>query len=77
MLFVFHFQCYRDLEQVDKAAKFCNLAVLLPCVTKEVSPSSANECCYFISTVPTSSMNIWSFLLKHFDLDLMCTVKLF
>ncbi|XP_036080582.1 regulator of microtubule dynamics protein 2 isoform X2 [Rousettus aegyptiacus] len=33
--YMFLAKCYRDLEQVDKAAKFCNLAVLLPCVTKE------------------------------------------
>ncbi|XP_022260352.1 regulator of microtubule dynamics protein 2 isoform X2 [Canis lupus familiaris] len=28
-------KCYIDLEQADNAVKFCNLAVLLPCVTKE------------------------------------------
>ncbi|ELK14774.1 Regulator of microtubule dynamics protein 2 [Pteropus alecto] len=33
--YMFLAKCYRDLEQVDNATKFCNLAVLLPCITKE------------------------------------------
>ncbi|XP_039743326.1 regulator of microtubule dynamics protein 2 isoform X2 [Pteropus medius] len=36
--YMFLAKCYRDLEQVDNATKFCNLAVLLPCVTKEKMP---------------------------------------
>ncbi|XP_053746970.1 regulator of microtubule dynamics protein 2 isoform X2 [Panthera pardus] len=33
--YLFLAKCYIDLEQTDDAVKFCNLAVLLPCVTKE------------------------------------------
>ncbi|XP_057599246.1 regulator of microtubule dynamics protein 2 isoform X1 [Hippopotamus amphibius kiboko] len=33
--YMFLAKCYIDLEQTDNAVKFCNLAVLLPCVTKE------------------------------------------
>ncbi|XP_044935155.1 regulator of microtubule dynamics protein 2 isoform X1 [Mustela putorius furo] len=33
--YLFLAKCYIDLEQTDNAVKFCNLAVLLPCVTKE------------------------------------------
>uniref|UniRef100_A0A8C3X3K1 Regulator of microtubule dynamics protein 2 n=2 Tax=Catagonus wagneri TaxID=51154 RepID=A0A8C3X3K1_9CETA len=33
--YMFLAKCYIDLEQTDDAVKFCNLAVLLPCVTKE------------------------------------------
>ncbi|XP_073753402.1 regulator of microtubule dynamics protein 2 isoform X1 [Callorhinus ursinus] len=33
--YLFLAKCYIDLEQTDDAMKFCNLAVLLPCVTKE------------------------------------------
>ncbi|XP_057165015.1 regulator of microtubule dynamics protein 2 isoform X2 [Ursus arctos] len=33
--YLFLAKCYIDLEQTDNAMKFCNLAVLLPCVTKE------------------------------------------
>ncbi|XP_036729447.1 regulator of microtubule dynamics protein 2 isoform X2 [Balaenoptera musculus] len=33
--YMFLAKCYIDLEQTDTAVKFCNMAVLLPCVTKE------------------------------------------
>ncbi|KAK2508865.1 hypothetical protein MC885_011807 [Smutsia gigantea] len=33
--YMFLAKCYVDLEQINDAEKFCNLAVLLPCVTKE------------------------------------------
>ncbi|XP_039107161.1 regulator of microtubule dynamics protein 2 isoform X4 [Hyaena hyaena] len=33
--YLFLAKCYIDLEQMDDAMKFCGLAVLLPCVTKE------------------------------------------
>uniref|UniRef100_A0AAA9T1U1 Regulator of microtubule dynamics protein 2 n=1 Tax=Bos taurus TaxID=9913 RepID=A0AAA9T1U1_BOVIN len=33
--YMFMAKCYADLNQIDSAMKFCNLAVLLPCITKE------------------------------------------
>ncbi|KAF6321661.1 regulator of microtubule dynamics 2 [Rhinolophus ferrumequinum] len=33
--YMFLAKCYMDLRQIDNARKFCNLAMLLPCVTKE------------------------------------------
>lgn len=33
--YMFLAKCCIDLDQTDDAVKFCNLAVLLPCVTKE------------------------------------------
>nr|XP_020733433.1 regulator of microtubule dynamics protein 2 isoform X1 [Odocoileus virginianus texanus] len=33
--YMFMAKCYADLNQIDNAVKFCNLAVLLPCITKE------------------------------------------
>ncbi|XP_040080587.1 regulator of microtubule dynamics protein 2 [Oryx dammah] len=33
--YVFMAKCYADLNQIDNAMKFCNLALLLPCITKE------------------------------------------
>uniref|UniRef100_A0A2K6QMG2 Regulator of microtubule dynamics protein 2 n=1 Tax=Rhinopithecus roxellana TaxID=61622 RepID=A0A2K6QMG2_RHIRO len=35
-------KCYADLEENQNALKFCNLALLLPTVTKEVSPESGS-----------------------------------
>uniref|UniRef100_A0AC11EMR4 Uncharacterized protein n=1 Tax=Ovis aries TaxID=9940 RepID=A0AC11EMR4_SHEEP len=33
--YMFMAKCYADLNQIDNAVKFCNLAMLLPCITKE------------------------------------------
>lgn len=33
--YMFMAKCYADLNQTDNAVKFCNLAMLLPCITKE------------------------------------------
>ncbi|XP_052505301.1 regulator of microtubule dynamics protein 2 [Budorcas taxicolor] len=33
--YMFMAKCYVDLNQIDNAVKFCNLAMLLPCITKE------------------------------------------
>ncbi|XP_055255094.1 regulator of microtubule dynamics protein 2 isoform X2 [Moschus berezovskii] len=33
--YMFMAKCYADLNQIDNAVKFCNLAALLPCITKE------------------------------------------
>ncbi|XP_054403641.1 regulator of microtubule dynamics protein 2 isoform X12 [Pongo abelii] len=47
-------KCYTDLEENQNALKFCNLALLLPTVTKEGTLSSSH--CYLILGVSV----IWS-----------------
>uniref|UniRef100_A0A2R9B7V0 Regulator of microtubule dynamics protein 2 n=1 Tax=Pan paniscus TaxID=9597 RepID=A0A2R9B7V0_PANPA len=50
-------KCYTDLEENQNALKFCNLALLLPTVTKEVSPESDSECCCLVSTIRAQNRN--------------------
>ncbi|XP_059747071.1 regulator of microtubule dynamics protein 2 isoform X2 [Bos taurus] len=47
--YMFMAKCYADLNQIDSAMKFCNLAVLLPCITKEADS--------LLSELPEKSKN--------------------
>ncbi|KAG8504782.1 Regulator of microtubule dynamics protein 2, partial [Galemys pyrenaicus] len=56
-------KCYIDIEQKDEALKYCNLALLLPCVTNETMAKVNSHGCFLLelqSGLKVSHLFLWT-----------------